>query len=305
MPGTDLPSTVQALLDITGDWTPGSGATEQDLADARLAIAHALAAETPAAVPPQRGPTLDAARQLHVDRLAPQTREGIEAGVSDMFRRGQHARSAPIVSVRTGPIPNELSHAGNVGTYGMKASRVLGPFIAADGLPCWVDIFNGVQATSVYSGSSSQPFLIAPFVEFQIANRAEYILGAGSVWMDASLLGAGIQATCWTGFRIKSGKIVFSVDSTSVKDGVRIPADATCELSVELDPPAAPRRSLVRAAMPPPARSPCRHTPRSSSPARARTLRPWTNSASRCRSQKVGFAGVPGRHHESLSALKP
>ena len=118
---------------------------------------------------------------------------------------------------------------------GQAPSRTIGPFVDAFGRPVVIDVFAIPARIAVQRGGAAQPFL---YVELPppSGNGSTLTLGAGSVWIAAPQLAAGVPADGFVGLRIKSGSVGFGGTIALGATPITVAAAATVTLTLALDP---------------------------------------------------------------------
>ena len=117
-----------------------------------------------------------------------------------------------------------------------SASKTLGPFTANDGRLVWYDFFNYEKLIPVYLNGEAKPLMLIP-VKLSLVSRptGTYSLTKGSIWLRADLFAAGAGSSKYTGFKITSGKIIFSKTTAIAADSIKITPEVSFSLELNLD----------------------------------------------------------------------
>lgn len=112
----------------------------------------------------------------------------------------------------------------------------LGPFRAFDGRQFWFDFFRYTRLVSVFSGSDPAPVMLLPLkIPLLPFSRSHFDVAAGSVWIRADVLAAGVSKTLYTGLKINGGKITISEGHTIHQDKLLLAGSETFSLQLDLD----------------------------------------------------------------------
>ncbi|MDJ0626788.1 MAG: hypothetical protein QNJ44_00900 [Rhodobacter sp.] len=146
-----------------------------------------------------------------------------------------------LLAIRRMPIPStQLSEGMPAWTSGLAAERLIGPVRDAVGRDLWIHIFRRVRQIRFVRAAGEAPFLSVPHVQFPSAlapaPETDHDLGAGSLWLAASLFD-NVPTDTYSGVRIASGTLRFSVPIPITGDEVVVPAGVNCAIEATLDPP--------------------------------------------------------------------
>lgn len=141
-----------------------------------------------------------------------------------------------LVVRRESPL-NVLNTAGGFSALSIaKATETFGPIKANDGRFYWYDFLTYEKLIPVYLIGDPSPLMLIPLKLSKIARPAtNYTLAKGSIWFRADLFAAAAGSTKYTGFKIKSGKLILSQVTGITSDSLRLKADATFSLELTLD----------------------------------------------------------------------
>jgi hypothetical protein len=224
-----------ALLELTGSLKPGPESSAAELRAARTVIAHALASgQSPAEILPEQERIVVALHETVLRELASDQVAEIETAAS-----AASAATLPTrVFLSTSAVGPDLDPATPTWARGTTVAPPFGPFLAPDGRAIRVhQITPGSTEVKFVADPGGQLIAVLPVVT---ASPRDYKLGSGTVWLAARLLVSSLPANTLVGFRIQSGDISFSANTTIVSGVVHVPASATIKLVVTLDPPAPP-----------------------------------------------------------------
>lgn len=151
-------------------------------------------------------------------------------------------RETPFSALNNISIPANLASASNALTAlgGLSAvasaSKTLGPFTANDGRLVWYDFFTYEKLIPVYLNGEAKPLMLIP-IKLSLVNRPTgiYTLAKGSIWIRADLFSPGAGNLKYTGFKITSGKIIFSKSTPITSDSIKLTPDITFSLELNLD----------------------------------------------------------------------
>ena len=116
------------------------------------------------------------------------------------------------------------------------SSKTLGPFTANDGRLVWYDFYTYEKLIPVYLNGEAKPLMLIP-IKLSLINRptATYALTKGSIWLRADLFTPGAGNLKYTGFKVASGKIIFSKITPVASDSIKLAPDITFSLELNLD----------------------------------------------------------------------
>ncbi|MCU1244272.1 MAG: hypothetical protein JWN02_182, partial [Acidobacteria bacterium] len=151
-----------------------------------------------------------------------------------------HRRSLPVLTTQfAGSLPPWAA--------GLRAESTVGPIRDRFGREIWFDLFRRVRQVRFVRGAGAPPFLALPLRQVSFpgtpGKHSTFALGAGSLWIATRLLAAAAAGDVYTGLRIRGGTLRFGQPVNVSGDEVVVPAAVTCEVTLLLDPPAAPSGS--------------------------------------------------------------
>lgn len=218
----------QSLSTITAGWSAAPGVDPSALASARLALARSSIAAGPGValhVPPAISET-----PLATPALSAELRQLAEQA---------HAAGAPttIAVVRSPALAGPANPTGVPNwARGAKVLDTYGPFVDTAGGLHLVDLLPITTSTQIGFASASAPFGVVPVrtSPFFPTPSNELRLGAGSVWVLASLFGPGFPVAEFTGFSITGGTLVCTQPLTYQNGSYEAPAGSTLTLTATL-----------------------------------------------------------------------
>lgn len=218
----------QSLSTMTAGWSAAPGVGPSALTAARLALARSATAAGPGVA-------------LHVPpaiTAIPLATPALSAELGQLAEQA-HAAGAPttIAVVRSPALAGPTNPAGVPDwARGAKVLDSYGPFVDAAGGLHWVDLLPITTSTQIGFASASAPFGMVPVRTSPIfaTPSNELRLGAGSVWVLASLFGPGFPAAEFTGFAITGGTLVCTQPLTYQNDSYEAPAGSTLTLTATL-----------------------------------------------------------------------
>jgi hypothetical protein len=235
----DKPTLLDRLASITGDLRPVPGESPDQLEQAHMKVAQAIASgqsEFPIRV--SKG------RRIGQPQIA------VPPQQASLERAADSALSQPIqapnflVARREVPVaPTGLAtDLGPDWAVGRAIDTTLGPFHDALGRPVWIDLFKIVRQLRLIRSPGAAPFLTLP-LEGIIVKGDHFILPAGSIWIASHQLAPGAPVSSYTGLLIHRGKLAFSHLVAATGNEIVVPPTITCTLSLDLDPGSAPSGS--------------------------------------------------------------
>ena len=121
-------------------------------------------------------------------------------------------------------------------------SKTLGPFIANDGRLVWYDFLTYEKLIPIYLNGDSKPLMLIPLKLSKITRGNNgYSLAKGSIWIRADLFAPSAGNTKYTGFKVNSGKVTFSKAVSVLADSIKLSAEITFALELNLDNTFAPK----------------------------------------------------------------
>jgi hypothetical protein len=141
-----------------------------------------------------------------------------------------------LVVRRESPL-NVLNAAGRLSGLSMvKASETFGPIRANDGRFYWYDFLSYEKLIPVFLIGDPSPIMLIPLKLSKLARPVtNYVLAKGSIWIRADLFAVTAGSSKYTGFIIKSGKLILSEATGITSDSLRLKAAATFNLELALD----------------------------------------------------------------------
>jgi len=153
--------------------------------------------------------------------------------------RGIEAPEGYDVSIRSVPFRTSTSPlATSAFAAGRRVERTIGPVRDIAGREIWIDLLLRTRQVGVVRGAGAAPLLLLP-VRGPLRAAATIRLGAGSVWIQASLLASAAAPGAYCGIRIKGGRLRLSAPATSSGGNLVIGATHVATLEIETDPLAA------------------------------------------------------------------
>ncbi|WP_316829606.1 hypothetical protein [Pedobacter aquatilis] len=151
-------------------------------------------------------------------------------------------RETPFSTLSNISLPTNFSNTANTFSVlgglssAASASKTMGPFTTNDGRLVWYDFFTYEKLIPVYLNGETQPLMLIP-IKLAIVNRpsSTFTLTKGSVWLRADLFAAGAGNLKYTGFKIASGKIIFSKSISVTADSIKLTPDITYSLELNFD----------------------------------------------------------------------
>lgn len=221
------PSTIAAqIAGLTGDLTPAAGATASQLDAVRKALALYLlnqgtgAATAVLGLPVAPAATPSAELMKELGQLVGNAASSAVGPAPLVFRR-----SLPAIAIGNPAfVPSAMS--------GMRGQSV-GPFVDTLGAPYWFDIIPALQQTVISWAGDSTPLLSLPLAVPGGTLPTTLTVGAGSLWMYASLLAAAAPSGGYAGVLIKGGTVTFSAAPVATSSGLQIAAGTTVTLTFE------------------------------------------------------------------------
>jgi hypothetical protein len=242
----DEDAVARSLSELTAGWTAAAGVDSAALIAARSALAASIVAgkstrdlrvafdtATFAVPPPALGTELRAI--AHQVKAAP---------------------AAAVLAVIRSPLAAGPVNPSGVPPWarGAQVLDSLGPFEDTTGALHWVDLIP-ITSSEPLAFSGAAPCAVVPVRSIAIEGGGlphetpgpltELALGTGSVWILASLLGAGFPAGEFTGFRILGGTLSSTEALAAEASGYAVPIGATLTLTMSLAPPAAATAASV------------------------------------------------------------
>lgn len=115
-------------------------------------------------------------------------------------------------------------------------SKTLGPFTANDGRLVWYDFLNYEKLIPIYVTGDSKPLMLIPLkLSKVIRGTGSYNLAKGSIWIRADLFAPNAGNTKYTGFKVNSGKIIFSKAVALLAESIKLTTEITFALELNLD----------------------------------------------------------------------
>jgi len=234
-----MPAERSVLLDrlttLTGDLRPSAGASLEQLAEARVVVARAVAAEQAESITRETKvrPAID------LPTIAAEHRAGIEAAVDAVVRVPE---KAPRFLVARREVPVSATGVHDISpawAAGRAIDSSIGPFLDAVGRPVWIDLFRIVMQTRLVRTAGGAPFLTVPLQGLAVGGD-RFTLPAGSVWIASQQIAPGAPAGSYTGLKITGGALTFSHTITISGEEIVVPPGFTCTLELKLDPGTVP-----------------------------------------------------------------
>ncbi|GGI29147.1 hypothetical protein [Pedobacter mendelii] len=151
-------------------------------------------------------------------------------------------RETPFSALTNITLPASLASSNNALTAlgGLSsvaaASKTLGPFTSNDGRLVWYDFFNYEKLIPIYLNGDAKPLMLIPIKSSLISRpTGTYSLTKGSIWIRADLFAPAAGNAKYTGFKITSGKIIFSKVTPIVSDSIKFAPEITFTLELNLD----------------------------------------------------------------------
>ena len=223
-----------SLNQLTANWTPAPGVSQESLNAARVALAQSLIA----------GKSLADihAVQLPVSQQPPENPK-LVAGLLNLANVALQKPTPTLAYVRSAQAAS-LNNPSGIPDWARSAPVVqsFGPFLDSTGIYHWVNLIPITIATQFAFGSSASPFGIIPLETFVKlpSSATQFNLGAGSLWFLASLLNSAFPAGSFTGFDITGGTLSSTATLTLTLGVYVIPNTATLTVTVNLKPAPAP-----------------------------------------------------------------
>lgn len=224
----------QQLWSLTADLRPAAGGTRDDLHQARVAIASALASNethvvsrSPAAVGHAPVELTQAHQQLLDAAISESSPELLESAAFVVTRR-----EVPVATVG-------LSSHAPLAVAGHAVDMTFGPFLDQLGRPVWIDLFRIVRQVRLVRVAGGAPFMLVP-IRGLLGRESGYKLGPGSVWIASQQLAAAAPASSYTGLLIAGGSIRFSSPLPHSGLEIVVPPTVTCTLALDLNGGVAP-----------------------------------------------------------------
>ncbi|MBA2762667.1 MAG: hypothetical protein H0U39_12075, partial [Segetibacter sp.] len=160
--------------------------------------------------------------QLLVDRLNKADKD--ERKKYKVFRR-----ETPFISSRI---------AGSTPDWAIGASPEFsfGPFSGLDGRNFWFDFFMYTRLVSVYISGDLAPVMMLPLrISIFARSPNTFTVTAGSIWIRADLLAAGLSKTNYTGLKVKGGKLTFGAGHKVEDDKITLSSTEAFNIQLDLD----------------------------------------------------------------------
>lgn len=217
----DLISTVAGL---TANLKLPVDANEATLQQARVAIAAALSAGLLHTAPEIGGLETTPSGEI----AGPDIHAAVDAALSG-------AAVVPTVAIRA--VQSQRLQPKNLkaATAGRAVTETLGPFIDGLGRPVFIDTFEPIELVGIQRAGQAKPFLYV-LVRPGPGTVRELKLGAGSIWIAASVLDPVAPIGGYVGLRIKGGSVRFDTNAAHASNVITIPAISVLELDLKLDP---------------------------------------------------------------------
>lgn len=234
----DMSDLAQDLGALTADLRPLTTGSAEDLHQARVVLASALAVDDTSVVS-RSAPTSAASSnitQAHQQLLHAAIRES-----SAELLGG----SAFVVVRRELPLAiSGISEIAPDVVAGQKADLTLGPFLDPLGRPVWIDLFRIIRQVRLVRVAGGTPFLVLP-IRGLLGTGSSYELGPGSVWISSHQLAGAAPVNGYTGLLVNGGSVTFSSPLPHSGLEIVVPPTVTCTLALELNPGSAPAGSGV------------------------------------------------------------
>lgn len=234
----DQGAIIRLMAELTGNILPGAAGSEEEIRDLQASVIESLMLQTES--PVDKPLRFDRPELLSTELL----QEGGSRKILKMVEQAaEKARTksedAPLYKVfrREFPIASSaLPGAVPEWARGAKVAKTLGPFTTATGRPVWFDFFTIVKLIPVYLGNETYPSALVPMAALA-AKKKEYLIQAGSVYINSSKICPGVAENLYTAFLVKSGKFVFAQDAELKDSKIQTTAINSCTLEIEPEQP--------------------------------------------------------------------
>jgi len=214
------------VAEATGDLSASPQTSREDLEQARVAVATAVAGGL-------QGDFLARAAVVFRPETDPTVEYAIRSVVAAVTQRQVRPQTVARRDFATLVSPDPMVGATAVSGRAVAASH--GPFFDPLGRRIWLDVFDVVSLVGVQRAGAAEPFLYVQLPP--LAGSAVSIeLGPGSVWIDAAQLSPGVPHPSFIGLRIKSGTVNLGGAAAVDISPIVVPAAATVRLTIDLDP---------------------------------------------------------------------
>lgn len=214
---------ISAVAGLTANLKPSADANEATLQQARGAIAAALSAGLLHTAPKIGGLQTDPSGGI----AGPDIHAAVDAALSG-------ARVVPTVIIRSVQSQRLQPENLKAATAGRAVTETLGPFLDELGRPVFIDTFEPIELVGIQRAGQAKPFLYIS-VRLGPGTVRELKLGAGSIWIAASVLDPVAPISGYVGLRIKGGSIRFDTSVAHASNVITIPAISVLELDLKLD----------------------------------------------------------------------
>lgn len=176
--------------------------------------------------------------------------ERIPEAVAERLRSIAEAEGEPEyrVAVREAPVRStQLPNSTPLWAAGAEVAETVGPFTNLDGRKYWFDFFRIEKLVALYVQGMADPALLfkvrvgMSFFNVNLPLIADllpdYVLPAGSIWINSRLLAPGAPSGNFTGLTIKGGTIDLSAPPQLIGGKLTVAASTTVTVKLQLRQP--------------------------------------------------------------------